>query len=352
MLIKKETNMSLKPMRALTLALFLSLSLAPYRASLAQEPTQTKVPTLGDVLDQTPPPPQEPVAPQQNFQNPQPGMLPPQNMMQQQPVPLAGASMLDINSAVLGKLDIDLTDGHFNNSDVDKLHLTALNLNMKDGAIKGLNIDVKGGRFQEMAFDQLTIAAQGDMAFDRDLLLNEKVLQFKSPAAAQVYAVVSQDSLNRFISSPQTLEKLSSTASRKVSMLASMLGGNAANFGFTLSEASVVLAKSNRVVINMKTSLGLGSMGVPLPLSLDTKLGLKDGWINLSDTHLNTNGTEISPLLSEMLVKKINGVSDWGLKTDDIHFEFSDLKVVPNKQFILKGTAQINRLRFGKEKAG
>ena len=28
-------------------------------------------------------------------------------------------------------------------------------------------------------------------------------------------------------------------------------------------------------------------------------------------------------------------------------FSFSELKVIPNKQFIVKGTAKINRLRFG-----
>jgi len=86
---------------------------------------------------------------------------------------------------------------------------------------------------------------------------------------------------------------------------------------------------------------------VPLPLAVDTKLALnEDGWIALADTHLISNGQEISPLLSQMLVKRFNEMTMWQ-KSDDIHFRFRELKVVANKQFTVKGTAIVNRLRFG-----
>jgi hypothetical protein len=48
-----------------------------------------------------------------------------------------------------------------------------------------------------------------------------------------------------------------------------------------------------------------------------------------------------------MLVKHVNEMADWAKLSDDIKFSFSELKVIPNKQFMVRGTAQINRLRFG-----
>jgi hypothetical protein len=153
------------------------------------------------------------------------------------------------------------------------------------------------------------------------------------------------------LSSPQTLERLSVTANKKVGMLASLLGANASSFGITLNGAAVSLLKQNRISITTQANVGLGGIGMPLPLELNAKLGLENGWIAVSDTHLNTNGSEISASLSEMLVKKMNGLASWGGRSDDIQFSFTDLKVVPGKQFSLKGTAKISRLRFGQQLA-
>lgn len=87
---------------------------------------------------------------------------------------------------------------------------------------------------------------------------------------------------------------------------------------------------------------------MPIPVQLNTRLGLKDGWVELSDTHLLTSGQEISPELSNMIVKKVNGLANWGQSTDDIIFKFTKIKVIPGNKFILEGTADVNRLRFGR----
>jgi len=250
-------------------------------------------------------------------------------------------------AANFDKLEIDLENSRFANAIIDKLHITATNMDFKAGLLKGLSIDTAGGHFQDFVFDHLTLDSQGDLNFDPNLLQSEKVLQFLTPAEASVSAVVNQDSLNAFINSPRTLEKLSVKANKSVGMLASLIGANPANFGVTLSDASVALQKDNHIAIATKATVGI--IGVPLPLELTAKLDLANGWIAVSDTHLNTNGTEISPQLSEMLVKKMNGMAGWGSKSEDIHFSFTDLKVVPGKQFILKGTAKIMRLRFGQQ---
>ena len=313
----------------------------------------------GSALDQNSPgamvmpPPGQPQAPTNVDRIPQgmppgvpfsPGTMPPQNAFgqpnQQQPCPI------DLTTATLGRLDLELDHAQFQESAVDKLHLIVTDLDLKNGTLSGLDIAVKGGMFRDMAFDQLSIVSQGQMAFNRNELLNNRVLQFAAPVEAQVMAIVSQDSLNRFLNSPETLQRLSVVGAQKMKFLASMLGSNA-NIGVTLSQANVQLEKGSRVNVAVQAKVGMGTMGMPLPLAVDTKLALnEDGWIALADTHLISNGQEISPLLSQMLVKKFNEMTLWQ-KSDDIQFRFRELKVVANKQFVVRGTAAVNRLRFG-----
>jgi hypothetical protein len=87
---------------------------------------------------------------------------------------------------------------------------------------------------------------------------------------------------------------------------------------------------------------------IPLKAEVESKLFLQDGWVQVGETKLMTSGQEISPQLSEMLVKKINNLSNLGHRSDDIHFAFTDIKVQAGKQLVVTGTAQINRLRFGR----
>jgi hypothetical protein len=86
---------------------------------------------------------------------------------------------------------------------------------------------------------------------------------------------------------------------------------------------------------------------LPINAEIEGTLGLKDGWLEVSDPRLLTGGQEISPELSALLVRKIGGISQSAQSSQDIRFQFTDLKVVANKQIVLKGTAQITRLRFG-----
>jgi hypothetical protein len=266
--------------------------------------------------------------------------------------PSSPLSFLDISNGGFGKVDLQIDDAHLQNSLIDKLHIIATNLDMRAGTLKGLSIAVNGGHFPMFVFDQLNLNSAADMAFDPVAMKNDKVLQFKVPIEAEVSAVISQQNLNAFLGAPQTLEKLSVTANKKMGMIASLLGANASNFGITLSNANVTLQKQNRISITTDANIGMGTTSMPMPLELNAKLGLENGWIAVSDTHLNTNGSEISPTLSEMLVKRVNGLASWGSKSDDIQFSFTDLKVVPGKQFSLKGTAKISRSRFGQQLPG
>jgi hypothetical protein len=137
-------------------------------------------------------------------------------------------------------------------------------------------------------------------------------------------------------------------AGHKVAAIASLVGVSSGNIGLNISQADVALKKGNKVAVDFQSNIGLGQMGLPLNGEIEGTLGLKDGWLDISDPHLATGGQQLSPELSAMLLKKIGGISTSAQKSEDIRFVFTDLKVVANKQIQLKGTAQISRLRFGK----
>ncbi|MBX9772018.1 MAG: hypothetical protein K2X29_11635 [Candidatus Obscuribacterales bacterium] len=263
------------------------------------------------------------------------------------PVVVPPISFIDINSGRFGKLEIDLTEAQFLDAAVDKMHLAAQNLDLNSGTLQSLAVDIKGGHFQDFTFDNLVLETAGTLNFDVGVLLNQKILQFRTPATAQVSAVISEEGLNRFLKSPRTLDRLSVNSGKKLGFLKNLLGNNA-NIGLTVTDGNIKLDRGNRVTITMDTKLAAGGIGVPIPVQLNTRLGLKDGWVELTDTHLLTSGQEISPELSKIIVKKVNGLANWGQSTNDIIFKFTKLKVVPGNKFVLEGTADVNRLRFGR----
>lgn len=258
-------------------------------------------------------------------------------------------SFVDVNSGRFGKLEIDLDDGQFLDGSADNLHMVARNMDLTQGELKSLDIEIKGAHLQDFIVDKLTMTTQGALAFDTGLLLNQKMLQFTAPAQAQVTAVITQESLNKFLKAPTTLNRLSVTAGKRAAVLSSLLGGGAGNFGLTIDSADLALGRSNKINLNASGKLGVSQMTVPLSAQLESRLFLQDGWVQVGDTRLMTAGQEISPQLSEILVRKINNLSNLGHKSDDIHFSFTDLKVVPGKQLVVSGTAQVSRLRFGRQ---
>lgn len=264
----------------------------------------------------------------------------------QQPVVVPPITFVDVNSGRFGKLEIDLEDAQFLDTAVDKLHLVAKNLDVREGVLKSLDISVRGGHIHDFTFDQLNMATETSMNFDPGALLNHRILQFTQPIQTEVTATVSQDSLNRFLNSPKTLDKLSVTANGRAAAIASMVGING-SLGLSVAKASLVIEKHNKIAVNFDSNLGVGQMGIPINGEIEGTLDLEDGYLNVSDTHILTNGQELPPQVSNMLVKKIDSVANSIQKSDDIRFSFSELKVIAGKRIQLRGIAQVNRLRFG-----
>lgn len=273
-------------------------------------------------------------------------------------------SFVDVNSGRFGKLEISMDDGQFLSGSTDNLHLIARDMDFAQGELKSLDLELKGAHLRDFIVDKLTLSTQGTLSFDSGLLLNQKMLQFRSPAEAQVTALISQESLNKFLKAPTTLNRLSVTAGQPGSILSKLLGlaqgapnqngqpgqpGQAGQFGLTMETANISLLKANKINIQAVGKLGLSQLAIPLNAEVESRLFLENGWVQVGDTKLMTAGQEISPQLSQMLVEKINNLSNLGQKSDDIHFSFTDLKVVPGKQLMVTGTAMVNRLRFGRQ---
>lgn len=257
-------------------------------------------------------------------------------------------SFVDVNSGRFGKLEIDLEDGEFLDGQCKNMHMIARNLDVREGLLKSLDITIDDGHFQDFIVDKMTMTTQGAMRFDSGTLINQKMLQFVEPTEAVVTCEISQDSLNKFLNAPNTLDKLSFDAAKKVGALAGLMGGNTGPIGLTISDAKLELGKSETLKISFDSRVGVGQYAVPIPVEVRSRLALENGWVKVVDTKLMTSGKEISPQLSQMLVNKVNGLSSWGSRSDDIHFKFTKLQVKSGKKFILEGTASVNRLRFGR----
>jgi hypothetical protein len=265
----------------------------------------------------------------------------------QQPIVVPAITFVDVNSGRFGKLEIDLEDAQFLDTAVDKLHLIAKNLDVREGVLKSLDISVHGGHVHDFTFDQLDMTTESSMNFDSGALLNHRILQFTQPIQTQVTAIVSQDSLNRFLNSPKTLDRLCVRANGRAAAIASMVGINSGSLGLSVAKASLVIEKHNKIAVNFESNLGVGQMAIPINGEIEGTLSLQDGYLSIVDTHILTNGQELPSQVSAILVKKIDSVANSIQKSDDIRFNFTDLKVVAGKKIQLRGVAQVNRLRFG-----
>ncbi len=273
---------------------------------------------------------------------------------QTQPVVVPPISFVDVNSGRFGKLEVDLEDGQFLDTAVDKLHLLAKSLDVEAGTLRSLNIYIEGGHVRDFIFDKLKMETSGDLSFNSGVLLNHKLLQFEQPAQANVSVVISQNSLNKFLSSPRTLERLSISANKKANALAglaNLVGIKINQVGLIIDSASVKLAKHNRFKMDFTSKIGLGNLGLPLIGQIQGELALQDGALVINDPHLTTGGQEIPQELANFLLKKVNLIPSLSQTSEDIRFNFTDLKVLSNREIQLRGTAYVSRLRFGNAKS-
>lgn len=270
-----------------------------------------------------------------------------------QPVVVPPISFVDVNSGRFGKLEIELEDAQFLDTAVEKLHLLAHDLDVQAGTLKSLDVDIKGGHVRDFIFDKLTMETAGDLKFDSGILLNHRLLQFEQPAQANVSVVISQASLNKYLNSPRTLERFSTSASRRAGAvvgLASLVGIKINQIGLNIQSADVKLARHNQFKLDILSKLGVGELALDIDGQVQGELTLEDGALTISNPKLVTAGQNIPPEISNILLKKINLIPALSQQSEDIRFHFTELKVIAGKQIQLRGIAYVSRLRFGNAK--
>ncbi len=272
----------------------------------------------------------------------------PNSIPNQAPLSVPALTFVDVSNGQFGKLEINLEAARFQDTAVENLHLLATNFDITAGKLSSLDIGIIGGHVQDFIFDRLNLSNNNEMFFNTNDFLTQKTLTFTSPVQANVYAEISQKSLNSFLNAPNTLNRLSATATGKVAMIANMFGVNSNNLGFSVMSASANLAKNNQLKLNLDTRLGLGQNTASVPVEASTVINLANGWVSLEDTHLITAGQELPAAIANMLVSRINNLTKFNDTSKDISFQFTKLTVQPNRKFLLSGMATINKLRFGK----
>lgn len=263
------------------------------------------------------------------------------------PLVAPAISFVDVNTGRFGKMELDIDDGEFHSGSCKNLHVLARDLDLNKGILKSLDIAITDGHLKDFIFDHLTMTTQGAMTFDTGILLNHQMFQFNQPVEAEVTAEISQESLNKFLNAPSTLDRFSLSAGKNLGFLAQFFGGKAPNVGLNVSNANLELQKGDRLNLKFQSSVGVGQMAVPIPVEVQAKLVLVDGWLKVADTKLLTSGQEISPQLSKFIVDRVNKLSNIGARSGDIHFKFTKMKVRSGKGITLTGTAEVSRLRFG-----
>ncbi len=275
-------------------------------------------------------------------------LLSPETIPNKAPLSVPALTFVDVTSGQFGKLEINLEQARFQDTAVENLHLVASNFDITQGKLSSLDIGIIGGHVQDFIFDKLNLSSNNEMYFDSNDFLTQKTLTFTTPVQANVYAEISQKSLNSFLNAPNTLNRLSATANGKVAMIANMFGVNSNNLGFSVMGLEANLASHNQLKLNLDTRLGLGQNTAVVPVEASAVISLANGWITLNDTHLITAGQELPAPIANMLVSKINNLAKFNDNSRDISFQFTRLTVQPNRKFLLSGQATINKLRFGK----
>lgn len=271
----------------------------------------------------------------------------------QQPVVVPPISFVDVNNGRFGKLEIDLEEGQFLDTAVEKLHLLARNLDIQSGTLKSLSVQIKGGRVRDFLFDKLDMSTPEDLKFDPGIMVNHRILQFTTPAQANVAVTISQESLNKFLSAPNTLERFSTSATKRAGALvslANMVGIKMNQIGLSVHSANLKLQRHNRFSLALDSKLGVGNLGLDINGVINGDLTLQNGVLAINNPQLITNGHEIPPEIAQILLKRINLIPALSQQSEDIRFNFNELKVSAGKRIELRGIAYVSRLRFGNAK--
>lgn len=249
------------------------------------------------------------------------------------PINSSGVVVIDLPASTAESIRLDIKQGRFASQSVGRLVLDAQGIDFKKGSLNSLGAEVSDGNFDNVLVDSLKMNTQA-FSFDTLELLNHRRFVLDHPVNASVALKISEESFNRIVASPKTLEKLEKAVAKKT--------GNISLIQF--SNPSIKFMDRNRVKFSVNSSL---ANAVGAPMEFTGKLGVEKGKLSFNGLKMTSNGVQLPVDVSDIVQKKLNelidleklGKSNFVIRAQDLSLNKGMMEV--------RGMASLNRLEFG-----
>lgn len=249
------------------------------------------------------------------------------------PINSSGVVLIDLPASSAESIRLDIKQARLAAQSVGRLILDAQGIDFKKGALTSLGAEVQDGNFDNILVDKLTLNTTA-FSFDTLELLNHRRFVLDHAINAAVSMKISEQSLNKFVSNPKTIEKIQKAVSKKTG------GMNLISF----SNPSLKLMGGNRVKLTLNSTLG---NAVVAPMELNGNLAVKSGKLSFENLQLKSNGTQLPVDISDVFEKKLNEMIDLE-KLGKNNFVIQAEKLsVTGKMLEISGNAALTRLDFG-----
>ena len=252
------------------------------------------------------------------------------------PIQAGTASMVDLPDSLAKSVTLNIEDARFASRSVGHLTLRATNIDFRQGVLSALHANLKQGNLDNnVLVDELTIDTEG-FRFDTLELLNHQRFVLREPIQAGVSLLMSEASLNTFVSHPKTIQRLEKALQKKT-------GGIRV---ITLTQPRLRLQGRNAVDLLMNVIVG---QSLVTPVEIKGKLKIDDRQRLVFDRLKITSGGALLPVdIAHVIEKQLNDAINLK-KMGGKHFVIAAERLkITSKTLQISGHATMTRLEFGK----
>lgn len=249
------------------------------------------------------------------------------------PINSGGVVMIDLPTSTAESIRLDIKEGRFAAQSVGHLTLDAQGVDFRKGTLKSLTAHVKNGHFDNALVDDLLMKTQA-FSFDTFELLNRRRFVLDNPVNSDVSLRISEDSFNRYFSSPQVIGKLEKAVAKKTG-----------NFSLlTFSNPTVKFLDRSRVRLSVMTSV---ANAMAAPMEFDGRIAADNGKLVFKNLKMSSNGVQVPIDVSSVFEKKLNEMIDLE-RMGKNNFVIRANSVSMSKGMLeVRGQAALTRLEFG-----
>lgn len=244
---------------------------------------------------------------------------------------------VDLPDSHADRFHVEVDGARFGDDSARQLAVTLRNINFREGRLGSINADISDATLGNVPVAQLHLTAgnkAGGFAFDSFELLNNRRLVLSEATPATVTLEVTEDNLNRFLSSPKTLSKLEGALAKKTAGLSLV----------RFTNPSLDLISRDRVKMNVNMVLG---EALNTPLEMVGQLDLDDGRLQFKNMTVNSNGSTLPVDVASILQSQMNKLIDFNKLGDKYVVIYANNMRMGRKTLLLDGTATLKRLEFG-----